>query len=187
MGQPDPQEYIVTTLIAIQLFRDFARHQALHDLRQEAGGIAKLYSSAVQADFGTRSRGQSRRAPDFARLELEQATGDKIYFDGPAIPFPGENSGLPQLNLHNIDWTSGKALTFVFTPPQIDHYTISVTVTDNLGDSGSAQIPFVPPPATTISLPTVVAVALASETGRCAATVTLPVCGSIASTLRPPT
>ena len=86
---------VVTTLIAIQLFRDFARHQALHDLRQEAGGIAKLYSSAVQADFGTRSRGQSRRAPDFARVELEQATGDKIYFDGPAIPFPGENSGPP--------------------------------------------------------------------------------------------
>src|SRR5262249_14528553 len=32
---------------------------------------------------------------------------------------------------------------FVFTPTQIDHYTISLTVTDNLGDSGSAQIPFV--------------------------------------------
>ncbi len=122
---------VVTTLIAIQLFRDFARHQALHDLRQEAGGIAKLYSSAVQADFGTRSRGQSRRAPDFARVELEQATGDKIYFDGPAIPFPGENSGLPQLNLHNIDWTSGKALTFVFTPPHLTgaYYAVANPVT----------------------------------------------------------
>jgi two-component system sensor histidine kinase BaeS len=108
----------VTTLIAIQLFRDFARHQALRDLRREAGGIAQLYSSAVAADFAA-PHGQSRRAPDFARAELEQVTGDRIYFDGPVSPFPGENSGLPRLNLTNIDWTSGKALTFVFTPPNL--------------------------------------------------------------------
>ncbi len=109
---------LVTTLIAIQLFRDFARNQTLHDLRREAGGIAQLYSSAVAADFAA-PRGQSRRAPNFARAELEHATGDRIYFDGPVSPFPGEDSGLPRLNLPNIDWTSGKTLTFVFTPPHL--------------------------------------------------------------------
>ena len=83
---------VVTTLIAIQLFRDFARHQTLHDLRRESAAIAQLYSSAVAADFAAK-RGDSRRAPTFAREELEQATGDKIYFDGPVSPFPGENPG----------------------------------------------------------------------------------------------
>jgi two-component system sensor histidine kinase BaeS len=109
---------VVTTLIAIQLFRDFARHQALTELRREAGGIAQLYSSAVAADFAA-PKGQSRRAPDFARLELEHTTGDRIYFDGPVSPFPGENSGLPRLYLPNVDWTSSKPRTFVFTPPRL--------------------------------------------------------------------
>src|SRR5262249_46618991 len=40
-----------------------------------------------------------------------------LYFDGPVSPFPGEDSGLPQLNLKTIDWTSGEALSFQFTPP----------------------------------------------------------------------
>ena len=79
---------VVTTLIAIQLFRDFARHQTLHDLRREAGGIAQLYSSAVAADFAAQARAVAAGA-DFARAELEQATGDKIYFDGPVEPVPG--------------------------------------------------------------------------------------------------
>ncbi len=107
---------IVTTLIAIQLFRDFARHQTLNELRRESAGIAQLYSSAVNADFAA-PRGDSRRAPKFARVELEHATGDRIYFDGSVSPFPGENSGLPRLNLKTVNWTSGRALTFEFTPP----------------------------------------------------------------------
>ena len=109
---------IVTGLIAIQLFRDFARNQTLHSLRLESAGIAQLYSSAVAADFAAK-RGEGRRAPTFARAELELATGDRIYFDGPVSPFPGEDPGLPRLNLQKIDWTSGQALTFVFTPPHL--------------------------------------------------------------------
>jgi signal transduction histidine kinase len=107
---------VVTTLIAIQLFRDFAQNSALNDLRREATGISALYTSAVQADFAA-PKGDSRRAPNFAANELEYATGDSIYFDGPVSPFPGENSGLKRLNLKRIDWTSGKTLSFVFTPP----------------------------------------------------------------------
>ncbi len=107
---------IVTTLIAIQLFRDFARNQTLGALNREAVGIAQLYSSAVAADFAA-ARGESRRAPTFARRELEHATGDLIFFDGPVSPFPGEKTGLPRLNLKTIDWSSGRTLTFEFTPP----------------------------------------------------------------------
>jgi signal transduction histidine kinase len=109
---------IVTTLIAVQLFRTFARHQTLSELRREAAGIAQLYSSAVAADFAA-GQGDSRRAPTFARKELEHATGDKIYFNGPVSPFPGEDPGLPRLHLNKIDWTSGQALTFQFTPPHL--------------------------------------------------------------------
>ena len=107
---------IVTTAIAIQLFRDYARNQTISELRREASGIAQLYSSAVSADFGAAKSSDSRRAPTFARKELEHATGDRIYFDGPVNPFPGEKSGLPQIDLKRIDWTSGATLSFEFTP-----------------------------------------------------------------------
>jgi signal transduction histidine kinase len=107
---------VVTTLIAIQLFRDYAKSSALHDLQREAKGISALYSSAVQADYAA-PKGDSRKAPDFAAKELENATGDLIFYDGPVNLFPGEQSGLHQLHLSQIDWTSGRTLSFVFTPP----------------------------------------------------------------------
>ncbi len=114
----------VTTAIAVQLFRSFARDQTLSQLRQEADGIAKLYSDAVNQDFNASGR-NSRRAPTFARKNLEKATGDRIYFDGPP-PFPGENSGLRPLELKRIDWTSGQALSFEFVPPGLHSTYLAV-------------------------------------------------------------
>ena len=107
---------IVSAAIAIQLLRSFARAQTNSALSREATGIAQLYQSAVAADFASPG-GDSRRAPTFARRELEHATGDLIYFDGPVSPFPGENPGLPRIDLTKVDWTSGRSLTFQFTPP----------------------------------------------------------------------
>jgi len=112
---------IVTTVVAVQLFRELAREQTLRQLRQEASGIAQLYSDAVKADFGAPRRKDSRRAPDFAAKSLEKATGDLIFFDGPVNLFPGEKSGLRKLNLQTIDWTSGETLTFEFVPPGTGH------------------------------------------------------------------
>jgi len=106
---------VVSALIAIQLLRSFARAQTISELRSEATGIAALYQRAVSADFASPA-GQSRRAPTFAGEDLDRATGDLIYFDGPVSLFPGESSGLPQLNLKNIDWTSGRSLSFEFDP-----------------------------------------------------------------------
>jgi signal transduction histidine kinase len=110
---------LVTTVIALQLFREFAHDQTLGELRREAAGIAQLYSDAVKADFGTANRSQSRRAPSFARASLENAMDVRIYFDGPVDLFPGEKSGLRPLNLKTIDWTSGRSLTFEFVPPDL--------------------------------------------------------------------
>jgi two-component system sensor histidine kinase BaeS len=109
---------VVTGLIAIQLFRDFARNQTLKELRRESASVAQAYSSWVKADFAAR-RGQSRRPVPFVGAALEQATGDRIYFDGPISPFPGEDPGLPRIDLNKIDWTSGNTLTFTFTPPHL--------------------------------------------------------------------
>jgi signal transduction histidine kinase len=107
---------LVTTAVAVQLFRQFAREQALSGLRSSANGIAELYSNAVKADFAAAKRSQSQRAPSFARANLEKATGDRIYYAG-VNPFPGEKSGLRPLPIKTIDWTSGQTLTFDFVPP----------------------------------------------------------------------
>jgi signal transduction histidine kinase len=118
---------VVTTLISVQLFRELARAQTLRQLRQEASGIAELYSHAVQADYGAHQRSESRQAPNFAAKDLEKATGDLIFFDGPVNLFPGEKSGLRKLDLGTIyDWTSGATLTFEFAPPGTRHTYIAV-------------------------------------------------------------
>src|SRR5438876_2537718 len=116
---------LVTTVIAVQLFRSFAHDQTLSELRREANGIAELYSNAVNETFNTSVRRNSRRAPTFARANLEKATGDLIYFDG-VNPFPGEKSGLRPLKLERIDWTSGKTLEFEFVPPGLHHEYLAV-------------------------------------------------------------
>ncbi|MBV8080873.1 MAG: HAMP domain-containing histidine kinase [Actinobacteria bacterium] len=110
---------LVTTAIAIQLFGSLAHDQTETDLRREADGIAQLYSSAINQDFNTSFKNQSRRAPTFAGKSLERATNTRIYWDGPVSPFPGEKSGLRPLNLSRIQWTSGKTLSFEFTPPSL--------------------------------------------------------------------
>jgi len=116
---------LVTTLIAVQLFRQFSRDQTLSELRREANGIAELYSNAVNETFGASQRKNSRRAPAFARANLEKATGDLIGYVGVPL-FPGEKSGLRQWSIDTIDWTSGETLTFEFTPPGFRHTYLAV-------------------------------------------------------------
>src|SRR5438874_5306721 len=116
---------LVTTVIAVQLFRQFSRDQTLAELRREANGIAELYSNAVNETFGASERKNSRRAPTFARANLEKATGDLIGYVGVPL-FPGEKSGLRQWSIDTIDWTSGETLTFEFTPPGFRHTYLAV-------------------------------------------------------------
>jgi signal transduction histidine kinase len=110
----------ITTAISIRLFQDFARDQALTKLNHEANGIAQLYSRAIPASYGNTKNGKpndKRKPPTFAAATLERATGDKIYYIG-ANPFPGQGiTGLRTLPQSTIDWLSGQALTFEFSPP----------------------------------------------------------------------
>ena len=106
---------VVTTLIAVRLFQNFAHDQAVSGLTREANGIAALYTAAVNASYGNKT---DRAAPaEFAVASLERATGDKIYYVGPHNPFPGQITGLKVLPVRTIDWQSGRSLTFQFTPP----------------------------------------------------------------------
>jgi signal transduction histidine kinase len=108
---------LVTTLIAVRLFRDFAHDQALEKLSREAHGIAVLYARAVPESYGNKT---DRRAPArFTAESLQLATGDKLFFVGPHRLFPGQEpiSGLKRLPPTTFDWISGESGTFEFTPP----------------------------------------------------------------------
>ncbi len=109
---------VVTTLISVRLFRDFARDQAFRKLSREAHGIAQLYANAIRSGYGNKT--DHRAPPQYAAESLRLATGDKIYYVGPRNPFPGQPpgiSGLQRLPSSTIDWQSGKSLTFELTPP----------------------------------------------------------------------
>ncbi|HEX6761528.1 MAG TPA: HAMP domain-containing sensor histidine kinase [Gaiellaceae bacterium] len=117
---------VVTTLISVRLFQQFARDQAISQLSREAHGIADLYANAVSRSYGNQSG--NRKAPIFAAANLRLATGAKLYWVGPRTIFPGqaENFGLPRLPVRTIDWTSGRALSFEFTPPGTHRRYIAV-------------------------------------------------------------
>ncbi len=117
---------VITTAISIRLFQQFARDQAISQLSREGHGIAALYVAAVRAGYGNRSG--DRLAPTFAAANLGLTTGAKLYWVGPRVLFPGQevNFGLPRLPLKTIDWTSGKSLSFEFTPPGTHHPYIAV-------------------------------------------------------------
>jgi len=106
---------LITAAISVRLFQQFAHDQTLSELTREANGIALLYSSALNASYGTQ---HDRAAPIFAASSLERATGDKIYFVGVRQLFPGQGAiGLRRLPLKTIDWKSGRSLSFQFKPP----------------------------------------------------------------------
>src|SRR4051794_39028735 len=113
---------LVTTLIAVRLFRDFAHDQALTKLSREANGIASLYASAVPKSYAAKSgkKSSDQRAPAaFTAKSLQLATGEKLFFMGPHSLFPGQEpiSGLKRLPPTTFEWISGKSGTFEFTPP----------------------------------------------------------------------
>ena len=116
---------LVTTAIAVRLFRDFAHSQSVSALTREASGISQLYGNAVKASYAQSETKDLRKPPTFARESLETTTGDLIFYVG-IPPFAGEDSGLRPLTLDSIDWQSGRSLTFQFTPPGLKHTYLAV-------------------------------------------------------------
>ena len=131
---------VITTAISVRLFQQFARDQAISQLSREGHGIAALYVAAVRAGYGNRSG--DRLPPTFAAKNLALTTGAKLYWVGPRVLFPGQevNFGLPRLPLKTIDWTSGKSLSFEFTPPSAHRRYIAVANPLILGSTSIGAI-----------------------------------------------
>jgi signal transduction histidine kinase len=114
---------LVATVIALRLFQDYTREQTIADLRQEARGIAQLYSTKAGAE-----RVDAKT--------LERVTGDRIYFSGVAEgiePYgPGEKTpALRRLPAGAVDAArleSSDLITFDFTPPDADREYVAVAV-----------------------------------------------------------
>jgi two-component system OmpR family sensor kinase len=107
----------ITALLAVRLFRDDSRDRTLGELRRQAAGLARLYEEQA-----IRSVDEAKQAPGFAAPLLEEATGSRIYYAGLEI-FPGQKSGLRQLDRDVLDWQmleAGEVETFEFEPPGSD-------------------------------------------------------------------
>jgi signal transduction histidine kinase len=142
---------LVTTLIAIRLFRDFSHDQALAKLSREANGIAHLYATAVTKSYAVKSgkKSKDRLAPTrLTAQSLQLATGDKIFFIGPHRPFPGLGTerepipGLQRLKKGTFNWISGKSGTFEFTPPGAHqrYYAVANPIVSASSGAGSYPI-----------------------------------------------
>ena len=139
---------IVTTLIAVRLFRDFSHDQALAKLSREANGIAHLYAKSVNESYAFKNSKKSndRKPPKKVTAgSLELATGDTIFFLGPHRLFPGQNQqpipGLePFPTTTTFDWISGKSGTFEFTMPGTNHRYYAVANPIVTGQTGSDAI-----------------------------------------------
>jgi signal transduction histidine kinase len=105
---------IVSAGIAFRLLQTYSEDRSLKELRREATGLTRLY-----AQQAIKSSDEGRFAPAFVGRELENATGDRIYYAGLPL-FPGEAPGLRKLPAGLVDWRAiraGDSVTFEFTPP----------------------------------------------------------------------
>jgi two-component system sensor histidine kinase BaeS len=128
---------VLTAAISVRLFQRFAHDQAITKLSSEAHGLALLYTEAVDHSYGNKF---NRQAPQFAAQNLEQATGDKIYFVGPQL-FPGQGiTGLRQLPINTLDWTSTKSRTFQIKPPHTNRTYYAVADPILIGKTSVGQL-----------------------------------------------
>ncbi len=98
---------LVTSSIAIGLFRSYVHNRTAAELRREARGLSQVY---VERSLN------SSDEPGFTAQELEEATGDWLFYAG-ASPFPGSDTGLRRLPQSLFDWQSERSQTFEFKPP----------------------------------------------------------------------
>jgi len=106
---------LVTTAIALRLYQGYTHDQSLRELSREARGLTRLY-----AEQALKASDQGRFAPDFAARQLEDATGDRLFYVGLNI-FPDQSSGLTTLKQSMVPWKAlqqGRGeVVFEFTPP----------------------------------------------------------------------
>jgi signal transduction histidine kinase len=113
----------ITAVLAARLFQEHAHDETIASLRMQAAGLADLYTDQAMA-----SAAEGRRPPRFAAPRLERATDTRLYYAGLEI-FPGEESGLRELDVHVLDrelLETGKVQTLEFEPPGSDRTYLAV-------------------------------------------------------------
>jgi hypothetical protein len=114
---------LISTLIAVKLFQDYARDRKLSELQREATGLAQLYADRAGHQV-------------FSSNGLARATGDTIFYSG--LPVFGPEVKLRHLprryvNFGQID--RGRVLRFTFVPPGQKHDYYAAAAPVRLGQS----------------------------------------------------
>jgi signal transduction histidine kinase len=123
---------LVTSVIAVSLFRNYSQEQTIGELRRQARGLADLYAQqAVQ------SVDQLTAAPRLAAPKLEQATGTRLYYVGTQL-FPGQPdpiSGLRRLSRADLSLDSlpQTTRTVTFRPAGEDRTYLAIAAPVRLG------------------------------------------------------
>jgi signal transduction histidine kinase len=114
---------VISTAIAVGLFREYARDRSIAELRREAAGLARLY-----AQFAVQAGDEPREPPTFARGELERATGNRLFYVGLPVFFERSGKVLPELprTLVPPDWQGGEVTDFEFKPPHEEDTFLAV-------------------------------------------------------------
>jgi signal transduction histidine kinase len=100
---------LVASAIALRLFQNYTRQNAIRELRRESLGAIALYE---------REEGK-RKIPPSERLNIERTTGDQIFWI-PVVPGFSLLSPLTELPTSSVDFTQLKKrglATFEATPP----------------------------------------------------------------------
>lgn len=120
---------LVTSVIAVSLFRNYSEDQTVAALRRQAKGLAALY-----AEQAVQSVDEGASAPKFAAPKLEQVAGAELYYVGLQI-FPGQFSGLQTLprSALGLDALPDRTTTVEFKPPRQDRAYLAIAEPIRLG------------------------------------------------------
>ena len=114
---------LISTLIAVKLFQDYARGRKLSELDREARGLAQLYADQAGRDV-------------FSSKGLVEATGDTLFYAG--LPLFGPEVKLRHLPQRYVDFGKidrGRVIRFTFVPPGQKHRYYAAAAPVRLGQS----------------------------------------------------
>jgi signal transduction histidine kinase len=109
---------LISTLIAVKLFQDYARGRKFSELEREARGLALLYGDRAGHEV-------------FSSRGLVKATGDTLFYAG--LPLFGPEARVKQLPRSFVDFDQidrGRVVRFTFVPPgkEADYYAAAAPV-----------------------------------------------------------
>jgi signal transduction histidine kinase len=106
---------VVAAATAVVFFQNYVQDRARTELRQNAEGLAATYVQQATASLD-----EDRPPVKLSARNLEQASGNRIYYVGQSI-FLQDNPGLRDLPERFVpDWRVTGVRSFDFTPPRSD-------------------------------------------------------------------